>query len=305
MQVGGCDGGRDCTTPQFGLGVGASLNLNQHLAIDSSYTILLRYDNLRRGLLSTPQGGRASEFLTGPRAEMRTKRYGVFVDSKLGFLSWSSVLTGITFTPAPPPYDYYFSFDYGRRTFFATKLGGGVEYSPKPRVHVRMDMGDLLVRFNDNFKYIFPRETNSCGSGCTYWANNLQMTAGVYFGLGKPMDWTPPPVETSTKHDFFDKSDVAAFSASLLGQAADAITTQRFLSHGVPEGDPLTRPLVKHGWSGQIGLAVLVNGAEISGMYWMHRLHHHRIEHILPLPMAAASGVMAYRNDHVRGNPAQ
>ena len=86
---------------------------------------------------------------------------------------------------------------------------------------------------------------------------------------------------------------------SLLGQTADAITTQRFISHGLPEEDPLARPLVKYGWSGQIGAAVLINGAEISGMYGLHRMHRHWMERILPLAIASASGVMAYRNDRI------
>ena len=50
MRVGSCFGeGIPCLTPQFGLGVGASLNLNQHFAIDSSYSILPRQDPIRQG----------------------------------------------------------------------------------------------------------------------------------------------------------------------------------------------------------------------------------------------------------------
>jgi hypothetical protein len=237
----------------------------------------------------------------GLRAEVRAKQYGFFVDAKPGFMSWSSVLTGFTFTPkGTGPNSYYEVANYGRLTSFATEIGGGAEYSPTPRVHLRIDMGDLLVRFNDNLQFKFPTYTSACGAFCTKWADNLQTTAGVYFGVGKPIVWTPPRPDAEPSHRFFDRTNFGLLGVSLAGQAADAITTQRFISHGLPEGDPLARPLVKYGWSGQIGLAVLLNGGEISAMYWMHKKHQHRLERILPLPIAAASGVLAYRNDGVR-----
>jgi hypothetical protein len=308
MRVGSCVGEAvPCRTPHFGLGAGAALNLNQHLAIDSIYTLLPTYDHLRTGFPpENPEGGRASEFLTGLRAEVRAKRYGLFVDAKPGFMSWSSVLTGFTFTPmGTGPNNYYEVNNYGRLTSLVTEIGGGGEYSLSPRTHLRIEMGDLLVRFNDNLRYNFPAGTNACGARCIKWADNLQTTAGVYFGVGKPIAWTSPNHETEPSHRFFDSTNFALLGVSLMGQAADAVTTQRFISHGLPEADPLARPLVKYGWSGQIGLAALLNGGEISAMYWLHRKRQHRIERILPLPIAAASGVMAYRNDRKISVPAK
>jgi hypothetical protein len=300
MGVGNCFGAAvHCGTPHYGLGAGATLNLSQHLAIDSTYNLLPTYDKFRTGFPpENPEGGRASEFLIGLRAEVRAKRYGLFVDAKPGFVSWSSVLTGFTYTPmGTGPNNYYVVTNYGRLTSFATEIGGGAEYSPSPRVHLRFDAGDLLVRFNDNLRFNYPTFSSACGARCIKWADNLQTTAGVYFSVGKPIAWTPPASDAEPSHRFLDRTNLALIGVSLLGQSADAITTQRFISHGLPEQDPLARPLVKYGWSGQIGLAALLNGGEISAMYWLHRKHQHRIERILPLPIAAASGVMAYRND--------
>ena len=101
MGVGNCFGAAvHCGTPHYGLGAGATLNLSQHLAIDSTYNLLPTYDKFRTGFPpENPEGGRASEFLIGLRAEVRAKRYGLFVDAKPGFVSWSSVLTGFTYTP--------------------------------------------------------------------------------------------------------------------------------------------------------------------------------------------------------------
>lgn len=300
MRLGGCIGERDCPTPQFGLGAGAALNINQHFAIDSSFNLLPGYDNLRSYAYGVAQGGHASEFLVGARAEVRAKRYGFFADAKPGLLSWSEVPTAVTVTPGTGgSYDTE-SWDYGRRTFFATEFGGGLEYSPSARVHVRVDMGDLLVRYYDGVKSDWAGITSIECSPCRPWANNLQTTAGVYFGVGKPIAWTPPNLDAPPPHRFFDRTNLALLGVSLLGQTADAITTQRFISHGVSEEDPLARPFVKFGWSGQIGLAVINNGAEITGMYGLHRMHQHRIERIVPLAIAAASGVMAYRNQRDR-----
>lgn len=83
---------------------------------------------------------------------------------------------------------------------------------------------------------------------------------------------------------------------SLLGQASDAITTQR-AGHGQGETDPLAKPFVEQGWPGQIGLGVLDNAAELAVMYALHRMRHHRIERIVPIGRAAIGGMQGYRND--------
>jgi hypothetical protein len=297
LRLGGCFGLPHCTTPQFGLGAGSALNLNPHFAISSSVNLLPRNDIYHGSFVNgAAEGGHLLEFVTGIRAEVRARRYGFFADAKPGLVSWSEVLTSEIFTPTGP--NTYDVTNYNsRRTFFAMKFGGGVEYSPSARVHFRIDMGDLLVRYNDTVYIHLPSQTSSyCDSPCKPWLNNLQTTAGVYFGLGRPIIWTPPDMRARPQHRFLNDTNVALMGASLLGQAADAITTQRFIHDGLKEGNPLAAPLVKYGWSGQIGLAVLTNGAEISGMYGLHRMHQHWIERMVPIAIATASGIVAYRN---------
>jgi hypothetical protein len=80
---------------------------------------------------------------------------------------------------------------------------------------------------------------------------------------------------------------------------ADAITTQRFISRGQIEGDPLARPLVKYGWSGQISLEALEAGAEISGMYGLHRIGKHWLERLVPMSISTAHAIFAYGNDRI------
>jgi len=285
VNLGDCSGFSHCQVPQMAVGSGLAFNVNRYLAIDATFNVLTTFATTHydfdRGV---PAGGRGLELLTGVRSEVRARRYGFFAEAAPGVLSWSQVLTAYSDGVST----------YGRDNLFALKLGGGAEYAPSSRMHVRFDVADLLVKYNQPYRFF--------NGGHNPWLNNLQTTTGIYMGLGKPMDWQVPEQHAESQHRFFDRANLTVIGVSLLGQSADAITTQRFISHGRPEQDPLARPFVKYGWSGQIGLAVLSNSAEIAGMYWLHKMHHHRIERLLPLPYAAASGVMAYRNDQ-RGLP--
>lgn len=286
IDVGNCGILSHCQTPQLALGPGATLNVNRYIAIDATLNVLTTFDNAHydsdRGV---PAGGRAVEFLVGPRAEVRSRHYGLFAELAPGVLSWSQVTTA---------YSNGVNV-YGRDNLFTLKLGGGAEYLPGSRVHVRFDVDDLLTKYNEPY--------SGFGHGNKPWLDSVQISTGVYFGIGKRIDGYAPERRAGAQHRFFDGDNLAVIGVSLLGQTADAITTQRFIAHGQPEQDPLARPLVKYGWGGQIGLAVITNSAEIAGMYWLHRMHHHRIERLLPLPYAVASGVMAYRNDQVGSPP--
>jgi hypothetical protein len=142
--------------------------------------------------------------------QVRGRRYGFFLKAQSGYFSWSNVITKVTF-PTPST----FVFSYGSRTSFASAVGAGFEYSPSGRIHFRADVSDLIIRYSS-----------------TSWTNNLQPTAGVYYGLGKPIDWRPPTYSASMAHPFFDRANLALISASTLGITADAVTTQRFISQG-------------------------------------------------------------------------
>lgn len=300
----GCTSGASCTAPQFAVGTGGAFNFNQHFAIDTSLLTLL--NSAPAGQLSGgEEGGRGTEFLLGGRAEIRGRRFGFFAVEKPGMVSFSSAMAGANFTPAGNG-TLNVAYQYQRRTSFADEAGGGLEYSPSPRVHVRIQMADLLVRNNDAVRYdvagiIVP----TCMGSCTRWTNSLQTTAGVYLSAGRPVAWGPSGVREGSEHPFFDATNRMLIAASLLGQAADAITTQRFLRHGIAEGNPLAEPFVKYGWSGQIALAALSNLAEIGGMRAMHRMHMHRMERLIPLSLASTSALMAYRNQQLSDRPSQ
>jgi hypothetical protein len=260
-------------------------------------------DDSVQSLSEAGEGGRGTEFRVGARAQMRARRYGFFAVEKPGFLSFSGALTGVTFAPAANN-GFNLSYQYQRRTGFANEIGGGAEYSPTDRIHVRVEMDDLMVRNNDSVRYDVAGITVPyCMGSCTRWTSSLQTTAGVYLSAGKPVGWGRPSYNEGPEHAFVDRTNVMLIAESLLAQTADAITTQRFLRHGIVEANPLAEPFTKYGWSGQIGLAVLSNLGEIAGMRALHRMHQHRMERILPVAMGSASAVMAYRNQQISDRP--
>jgi hypothetical protein len=266
-----CVGQKDCYLPAFSMGAAATMNWRPHFAFDTNIDVTTRAGAGSSDLA----GGRALEFLAGVRGEIRARRYGYYLKAQPGLLYWSHAITQTVYsTPAS------FSFLFGGRTRFVTDLGGGMEVSLTPRVHLRGEFTDLLMR-NSN----------------SDWLNNLQPAAGVYVGLGKPIDWNPPVYNAASAHPFFDATNIVLLTVSVLGMTTDGITTQRNITDGRGEGDPLARPLVKYGWSGQISIETLEIGVEIAGIYGLHRIGHHRIERAVPLGIALTHAILAYEND--------
>ncbi len=62
--------------------------------------------------------------------------------------------------------------------------------------------------------------------------------------------------------------------------AADAVTTQRGLSEGLREMNPLMRPLVTRGAGGQAANSALGFAAGMGFAYWLHRTNHYKAERI-------------------------
>jgi hypothetical protein len=76
--------------------------------------------------------------------------------------------------------------------------------------------------------------------------------------------------------------------------AADAITTQRGLSQGYREANPIMRPFVTRGTAGQAAGSALGFGAALSTVYILHKTNHHKAERIaLRLMIGVQSAVVA------------
>ena len=90
-----------------------------------------------------------------------------------------------------------------------------------------------------------------------------------------------------------NKIDLSIFAGQL---AADAITTQRGLSEGFREVNPLMRPLVTRGVAGQVTASTLSFGAGLGTVYLLHVTHHYRAGRITLRLILAGEGALVGHN---------
>ena len=78
--------------------------------------------------------------------------------------------------------------------------------------------------------------------------------------------------------------------------AADAITTQRGLSQGYREANPLMRPFVTRGAGGEAVGSALGFGAGLGAVYLLHRTHHYKAERITMRLIVGGEGAVVGHN---------
>ncbi len=103
-----------------------------------------------------------------------------------------------------------------------------------------------------------------------------------------------PDAPSSQRHPFwtFENKVDTGILAGLI--AADGITTQRGLSEGLREANPIMRPFVTRGAAGEAAGSALGLGAAIGVAYCLHRTHHYKAERItMRLMIAGESAVVA------------
>jgi len=170
------------------------------------------------------------------------------------------------------------------------ETGAGVEYSPSPRVHLRVETDEVLIKYHMFAGGLcYP----CYGSG---WTTNDEVKAGAYWSIGKPIGWTPVNLHAKLNHRFFDTINIALLTADALSQTADDITTARNLHAGGQEGNPFSRPFVRNGWPGMTGQATLWECGKVGLMYGAHRLHLHWLERVVPLFDMYGHATMANKN---------
>ncbi len=289
----GCGG---CPVPQFAVGPAITLNLNRNFALDGSASFFLS-----SSMPMANYGGRLSEALAGVKASLHGRRWTLFAKARPGVVSASRTVTQIEFAAIPPLSQRDLRAVVGRTNSFALDLGGGLEYRVAPKVALRTELGETFIRLTS------PRFGSVTGPA--RFVHNVQASTGVYYRFGRTI--ATEVTASEQPHRFFDRSNLMLMALSVLAQASDAITTQRAFADchrayavaRVPtsycadiETDPIARPFVSHGWSGQLGLGAIVNSAQMLAMYGIHRMGHHRIERVVPIPLAIASAYMAYSN---------
>ena len=103
-----------------------------------------------------------------------------------------------------------------------------------------------------------------------------------------------PDAPSSQQHPFwtFENKVDTGILAALIG--ADGITTQRGLSEGLREVNPVMRPFVTRGAAGEAAGSALGFGAAMGVAYCLHRTHHYKAERItMRLMIAGESAVVA------------
>jgi len=104
-----------------------------------------------------------------------------------------------------------------------------------------------------------------------------------------------------TQHRFLDwrnRINVAALAALV---AADGVTTQQNLANHAEELNPIARPLVEHGWQGQLGASVLGFSSSVGLAYMFHRTGHHKLERLV-LHVAIGGEAAMVANNVVRAH---
>jgi hypothetical protein len=123
-----------------GFGGRLTYNLNRWLAMDSVVSYFYTAPNAG----DAQRGGKILQGSFGPKAGIHTRRFGVFVKARPGFLSYGGV------------HDTYFPpFPTTRRTDFAVDFGGVLEYYPSRRTMLRFDLGHTAV-FYGSARFIAP-----------------------------------------------------------------------------------------------------------------------------------------------------
>lgn len=284
FRIADCFGEGHCGAAESAVGPGLTWNVKPWLALDAEANATVRR-TAAQSLGPEPGAGRVAEEMAGARIYARGRKYSYFGLARYGAVEWDQMLAYRFYDP--PNHEPGYLYTFGYRPRLAAAYGGGLELAPSSHLRLRVELEDLQIHWRN------PILTEDSG-----WQNTLHGMAGAYWSFGPELKAGREgfSARDAHPHRFLDRENEVLLLASLLGQSADAITTQRFEHHGILEGNPFARPLVKYGWSGQIAAGVLVNGAEIVGMWSLHRIHQHWAERAVPTVLAGVSGWAAYGN---------
>lgn len=107
---------------------------------------------------------------------------------------------------------------------------------------------------------------------------------------------TAPMPDAPSSRPFWTVENRVGFAALGSLVVADAITTQRGLSQGYVEANPLMRPFVTRGAGGEALGSALGFGAGAGTVYLLHRTHHYKAERIVMRLMVAGEGAVLANN---------
>ena len=139
--------------PQPGLGGRFTYNITPSIAAE----VQADFYPKRQFFPDGTAGGRTFQVQAGAKIGKRFEKFGVFGKLRPGAMSFSETL--IFEDLGPPPTFFPFDFRIDRTTYFSLDAGGVLEFYPSPRVVVRFDAGDTMIRYGGNelpFLVVFP-----------------------------------------------------------------------------------------------------------------------------------------------------
>jgi len=116
-------------------------------------------------------GGTILQGLFGLKGGIRRNHFGIFGKVRPGFNSYSAALTGVNSNQASS------SYTYGRSTNFVLDLGGIVEFYPRERDTLRIEIGDTHLFFGT-------RDVNFDGSIEPVGGGKMQHSIQLMIGYG-------------------------------------------------------------------------------------------------------------------------
>ncbi len=132
----------------------------------------LLYSPRRPDFSGPHDGGTILQGLIGLKGGIRRNHFGFFGKVRPGFSSYSQALTSITSSGQSNP-----AYSYGRSTNFTLDLGGILEFYPRERSTVRLEVGDTHLFFNT-------RDVNVDGSIQSYGGGKMKHSIQLMLGYG-------------------------------------------------------------------------------------------------------------------------
>ena len=158
-----------------GFGGRFGYNVNRHFALEAEV------NHMPERNINEIFQNRRTQILAGLRAGRRWEKVGLFAKARIGAMHFDEYgQRGPCTVTTPGARD---CFD-DARLFFATDVGGVVEYYPTSRTILRVDAGDTIIRFRDVGPITFPPVGTFAGSSLftrRETTHNFQMTFGIGF----------------------------------------------------------------------------------------------------------------------------
>lgn len=164
-------GNRLLTATDSGAGIRFTYNFTPSIGLDSEFNTY--FTNLSE--ITTQDGGRATVFVAGVKAGVRRRRFGVFFKARPGIMSFGNVptrnaiITGGTETT--------------RKTHAALDLGIAGEFYPSLRTLIRLDVGQMLVRYGDSTNQALANGASDRNIG--FISHPFHLEIGASYRLGR------------------------------------------------------------------------------------------------------------------------